>query len=94
MRQAADQFPGAALRSVAGQASANGVNQVQREVGEVSQGLMLDLAVFAIGAAEEVGAVDLPVDDPCRGGYVDRTISAWHARSIAAQQEKVKRNLK
>ena len=47
-----------------------------REVAEV---LVLDLAALAVGPAKEVCPVDLALVAPNRGGYMNRTVSAWHA---------------
>ena len=45
-------------------------------MGEVAEGLMLDPAGLAIGAAQQVGLVDAVVVAASRGGYVDSSAAA------------------
>jgi hypothetical protein len=42
-------------------------------VGEIAEGLVLDLAVVAVGAAEQMGKVDAALIDAFGGGYMDWT---------------------
>ena len=53
------------------QGAADEVDGVVGEVGDVAEGLVLDLAVFPVASPEEVGAVDLVLVLPGRGGYVN-----------------------
>ena len=61
-------------------------------MGDVADGLMLDLAALAEAAAQEVRLVDLVLVATSCSGYVKRAGSSWHAvhnRGICAHgQEK------
>ncbi len=46
-------------RGLAAQPPSDHVDEIRRQVGEVAERLVLDLAVFAVGTAEQVGGVDL-----------------------------------
>jgi hypothetical protein len=50
--------------------AADDVDEGFGQVGEVAQGLVLDLAVFAVAATQEVGAVDLALVGALRGDDV------------------------
>lgn len=50
------------------------------QVREIGKGLVLDLALLAVGAPEQVGLVDLVLVDPPRGNYMQcPAIAPWHA---------------
>ena len=69
------------------QPSSDGVDQVGREMGQVSERLMLDLAAFSVGSSQEMGLIDLPFVGATRGGYMYCTVSAWHTYAINDQIE-------
>ncbi len=58
--------------------SSDEIDNVCGEVGDVAEGLVLDLAVFSEGSAQEMGVVGLVFVAACSCGYVDRACSAWH----------------
>jgi len=60
------------------QAVADGLDEVSREVGDIAQGLVLDLAVFAIATTQEVGLVDSALVVSSRGGYMHRSKTCCH----------------
>ena len=64
---------GLALKS-----SANDVDDALGQVREVAQGLVLDLAVFAVGTAKQVGAVDLVLVLARRRDDVGSSETRWH----------------
>ena len=47
-------------------------------MGQVPEGLVLDLPVLAVGASQQVGLVDLSFVGPSCGGYMYCAVSAWH----------------
>jgi cobalamin-dependent methionine synthase I len=55
----------------AAQALADGLDEVRREVGDVAQSLVFDLAVFAIATTQEVGLVDRAFISASSGGYMN-----------------------
>ena len=57
-------------------------DDVRREVGEVADGFVFDFSVFAEGAAQEVGLVDLALIAPCGGGYMNGAVSFLHGGII------------
>lgn len=63
---------------LATQPSSNGIDQIGRQMGQVSEGLMLDRTVLSVGSSQEMGLVELPFVPAPRGGYVHCTASAWH----------------
>ena len=65
------------------EALADGLDEVAGEMGDVAEGLVLDLAVLAVSAAEEMGSVGLALVDASGGGYMYRSISSWHSCKIA-----------
>ena len=66
------------------------VNDRQGEVGEVSQGLVLDLAVRAEGAAEIVAGVRHPFDGVGDFAHVNGSRFARHTRNIRVPSDIVK----
>ena len=73
MRQGAKDLPRLAVEGrgqIAAQAATNDLDEVVREVGNVAEGLVQDLAIFAKGAAQAVGAVGLAVVRACCSGCV------------------------
>jgi hypothetical protein len=62
--------------------AADQVDEMDREVGEVSQGLVLDLAVLAKGAPEIVTGIGHPLDGVGDFGNVDRAGFACHSANI------------
>jgi hypothetical protein len=78
--------------ALAGEAAADQVDDVVREVGEVADGLVLDLAALAEGAAQQVGLVDLALVVPAGGGDVDLAVAGGHERMIAGPGPEVKRH--
>ena len=54
---------------------------------EVAESLVFDLAVFSVGATQEVGLVDLVLVSPCCSGYVHSAASACHALIVAVYPE-------
>jgi hypothetical protein len=59
-------------------------------VGEVSEGLVLDLIALAVGSAQEVGFVDASLVGASGGGYMNGTGSAGHTGTIAVDSDQVK----
>jgi hypothetical protein len=64
------------------QCAGNDVDQRLGQMGEIAQGLVLDLAALAITAPEQMGAIDLVFELPCRSddvcggpGFLDGRIS-------------------
>ena len=55
------------------QAFVDGLDEVRREVGDVAQGLVLDLAVLAIAATQEVGFIDFAIVVAFSCGYMNRS---------------------
>ena len=50
---------------------------------QIAQRLVLHLAAFTIGAAQQVRLVDLAFIAALRGGYMNGPGSRWHASNIA-----------
>jgi hypothetical protein len=69
---------GCARRQFAPQALTDGLDEVRREVGDIAQGLVLYLAVFAIATTQEVGIVDSALVEASRGGYMHRSKTCCH----------------
>ena len=67
---------------VVAQGGADEFDDVRREVGEVADGFVFDFSVFAEGAAQEVGLVDLALIAPCGGGYMNGAVSFLHGGII------------
>ena len=61
------------------QPPANDIDEVGRQVREIAEGLVLDLALLAIGSPEQMGLVDAIFVDAPRSGHVDGTISDRHS---------------
>ena len=57
-------------RQLTAQVLADGVDELRGEVGDVADGLVLDLAALAVGTAEQVGLVELALVAAGCGGYV------------------------
>ena len=55
------------------QATADSLDEIGREVGDVADGFVKDLAVFAEATAQEVGLVDLAFVAALGSGYMDST---------------------
>ena len=53
-----------------------------RQMGEVAEGFVEDLAVSAKGPPQQVGLVDLAVVAANDCGYMNRTMSRWHAMNM------------
>jgi hypothetical protein len=81
MRETANDFPRTLVRRrLSGQSPPNGVDQVGRQVGEIAEGLVPDLASLAKGPSQQMADVDLAVVGSCSGGYVHGAVCAvWHA---------------
>ena len=58
---------------LAAQTTADSLDEIGREVGDVAEGFMKDLAVFAEATAQEVGLVDLAFVAALGSGYMDST---------------------
>ena len=58
--------------------SADEIDDVVWEVGDVAESLVADLAVLAEGSAEEMGAVGFVFVAAGGGGYVDGAVSGGH----------------
>jgi hypothetical protein len=56
---------------LAGEGEANEIDEVWREMGDVAEGLVLDLGADAEGATEQVGLIDLALVDSGCGGHMD-----------------------
>jgi hypothetical protein len=52
-------------------------------VREVAEGLVLDLALLAIGSPEQMGLVDAILVDASCSGHVDGAVSSRHAVIIS-----------
>ena len=65
---------------LAPQSSADHVNDRRRQVRQIAQRLMLDLATFPIGAAQQVSLIDFAFIRPLCRGYMNGTRSRWHMR--------------
>lgn len=65
------------------QCAANHVDQRLGQMGEIAQGLVLDLAVLAIAAPEQMGAIDLVFVLAGRGDDVSGSCTRWHSRTIS-----------
>jgi hypothetical protein len=61
------------------QRAADDVDQRIGQVRQIAQRLVLDLAAFAVAAAQQVGAIDLVLVDTPSGDYVCGSIAGWHA---------------
>ena len=87
MWQTADDFDGlivGSLRNSAGKPLPDGLDQVQREIGKITERFVFDLSTFPISAAQKVSLVDLPIMRFGDSGYVHATpILSTHARIIA-----------
>jgi hypothetical protein len=59
--------------------AANDLDQRLKQVRQVAQRLVLDLAVLAVAAAQQVGAVDLALVGTRRGDDVGCSGARWHA---------------
>jgi len=66
---------------LAPQRSPNDVNDGRRQVRQIAQRLMLDLATFTIGAAQQVSLIDFAFIRPLCRGYMNGTRSRWHMRN-------------
>jgi hypothetical protein len=56
---------------LAGEGAADEFDEVGGEMGDVAEGLVLDLRADAEGSAEEVGVVELAFVGACSGGHMD-----------------------
>ena len=63
---------------LAPQRSPDHVNDGGRQVRQIAQRLMLDLATFTIGAAQQVSLIDFAFIRPLCRGYMNGTRSRWH----------------
>src|SRR3972149_7426059 len=54
------------------------LDDVRREVGDVTQGLVLDLAILPVGPTQEGSLVDPISGVTLDSGYVDCACSLWH----------------
>ena len=64
---------------MAPEASADDFDEVFGQVGDVAESLVLNLAVFAESAPQKVGAIGFALIGTSSSGYVNGTVSAWHA---------------
>ena len=64
------------------QGPADDLDDIGGQMGEVAEGLVLDLAVLAEGTSQEVGFVDPVFVSPPRGGYMYSTASLAHAPKL------------
>ena len=69
------------------ESSADKIDDVVGEVGDVAEGFMLDLAVVAEGSAQQMGMVG-GVFVMAGGGYVDGAISGRHRNEYNANRHK------
>jgi hypothetical protein len=60
------------------QRAADDVDQRIGQMRQIAQRLVLDLAVFAVAAAQQVGGVDLVLVDATRGDDVSSACTGWH----------------
>jgi len=58
-------------------------DRLSGQVGEVADGLTLDLAALAVGAAQQGGLIDLVLVVTSRGDDVDGAAPCWHGRSLS-----------
>ncbi len=68
---------------LARQPTADDVDEVGREVGDVADGLVLDLAAFAIGAAQQVALVDPVLVASTHPSHVDAAAPCCHEHMVA-----------
>src|SRR5580692_2705810 len=93
VRKRSHDLPRPGLRQrLATQSTSNSLDQVRRQVREITEGLMLDLTVLAIGAAQQVGLINASLVDASRRGYVNSARSSCHAMKIADTCAFVKRH--
>ena len=78
------------FRAFATKPTSNGLDQIGRQMREITEGLMLDLAVLAKGAAQQMRLVDASLIDACGRGYMNSTRSSCHAEKIAVNRVAVK----
>ena len=64
---------------LSGQGAADQIDEISWQVGDVAEGLVLDLEADAVGAAEQVGVVELALVVACCCGHMDSTGSRWHS---------------
>ena len=72
--------------------SADEIDDVCGEVGDVAEGLVLDLAVLTEGSAQKMGVVGLVLVAARSCGYVDGACSAWHRGEDTAIRENSQHN--
>jgi hypothetical protein len=96
MRQRPEDLPVAiaGLRRPFAEATANGIDEVGREVRDVAEGLVSHATAVAVGAAEEVGVVDLAVVGPRGGGYMNYAASFGHVVDFRANAAEVKQKMR
>ena len=70
------------------ESSADEIDDVVGEVGDVAEGFMLDLAVVAEGSAQQMGMVGGVFVMAGGGGYVDGVISGRHRNEYNANRHK------
>ena len=63
------------------QSQADQLDDLGRQVGDVADGLVLDLAALAEGPTEQVSLVRPVLVPPSCGGYVNSRFSLAHARN-------------
>ena len=78
------------FRTFATKPTPDGLDQIGRQMREITEGLMLDLAFLAKGAAQEMGLVDASLIDARGRGYMNSTGSTCHAEKIAVNWTAVK----
>jgi hypothetical protein len=81
------------FRSFATKLTPDGLDQIGWQMREITDGLMLDLAVLAKGAPQQMGLVDASLIDACGRGYMNSTRSSCHAEKIAVNCMAVKTRL-
>ena len=69
------------------ESSADEIDDVVWEMGDVAEGLVLDLAVLAEGSAQQVGMVGLVSVAARGGGYVYCTVSGWNLGYFAMTRQ-------
>ena len=65
---------------VALQGGANDLDQVVGQMRKIAEGLVLDGAIFAVTAAQQMGAVDLAFVLARRSNDMSSTGTFWHSR--------------
>ncbi len=75
------------------QCSPDDLNDSRRQVGDVSQGLMLNFATLAIATTQKVGLVESAFIAPLSSGYMNCSVSLCHIAINIILVEYVKRKM-